>query len=318
MSGSGELHSIVGAGPVGTALARLLADRGREVRILTRSGSDPGIPGVTAHSVDATDADALSAAIAGSSALFNCANPGPYQRWTEHWPPLAAALLSAAERTGAVLVTAGNLYGYGRPAGPIAADTPLRPCDAKGALRKRLWEDALAAHEAGRIRTAEARSSDYLGPSLPTTSGLIARYAEATLAGRTSTVLADPDQPHSWTAIDDVAATLATLAEREDAWGRAWIVPTNAPRTVREVLTGLSSAAGAPPPRLRRMPRALLRAVGVVSPLLREVGGILYQFDEPFTVDDSRTRATYGLAPSSWDQLISDTALAWQRRAGRH
>src|SRR3712207_9184932 len=66
------------------------------------------------RSVDASDADALTAATRGAVALYNAVNPA-YHRWATDWPPVAAALLTAAERTGAVLVTMGNLYGYGRP-----------------------------------------------------------------------------------------------------------------------------------------------------------------------------------------------------------
>ena len=36
-----SLHVIVGAGPVGSATARLLAARGEQVRLITRSGSKP-------------------------------------------------------------------------------------------------------------------------------------------------------------------------------------------------------------------------------------------------------------------------------------
>jgi hypothetical protein len=36
---------------------------------------------------------------------------------TDRPPPLAAALLRAAETSGALLITTGNLYGYGAVAG---------------------------------------------------------------------------------------------------------------------------------------------------------------------------------------------------------
>ena len=80
--------------------------------------------------------------------MYNCANP-PYHRWPELWPPLAAAMLAAAERTGAVLVTMSNLYGYGPVDGPMTEDLPLRPTTAKGRVRAAMWHDALAAHQAG-------------------------------------------------------------------------------------------------------------------------------------------------------------------------
>ena len=70
-------------------------------------------------------AQRLTAIAGGATALYNCANP-PYHRWSTDWPSLAAALLTAAERSGAVLVTMANLYGYGPVDAPMSEDTPLR------------------------------------------------------------------------------------------------------------------------------------------------------------------------------------------------
>ncbi|BEH02685.1 NAD-dependent epimerase/dehydratase family protein [Brooklawnia propionicigenes] len=317
MTATADLHVIVGAGPVGVALATRLAGEGHHVRVLTRSGRDLKVPEVESIAVDASDIAALTSRVTGASVLYNCANPGSYTQWEKLWPPLAASILSAAERSGAVLATASNLYGYGRVDAPMTRRTPLRPCDHKGALRARMWQQALAAHESGRVRVTELRSSDYIGPTLPVSSGLLARYADATLQGRTATVFADPDQPHTWTAIDDVAATLAVLGRDERAWGSAWIAPSNPPATVREVLRGLAEQIGAVEPRVRQVPGWLLRTGAITIPLLREVSGVLYQFDAPFIADGSETSDVFGIAPSPWHPLLAETARAWAERAGK-
>jgi 2-polyprenyl-6-methoxyphenol hydroxylase-like FAD-dependent oxidoreductase len=46
------LHVIVGAGPVGTATASLLADRGEQVRVITRRGTGPRRPEVELTAAD--------------------------------------------------------------------------------------------------------------------------------------------------------------------------------------------------------------------------------------------------------------------------
>ena len=156
-----SLHVIVGAGPVGTGTATLLAERGERVRVLTRRGGGPQHPAIERIAADASDADRLAALAEGAAALYNCANP-PYHRWLTDWPPLAAALLTAAERSGAVLATASNLYGYGPVDGPIIDSTPLAATHPKLKLRAQMWLDAEAAHQAGRIeplRCAPATTS---------------------------------------------------------------------------------------------------------------------------------------------------------------
>ena len=62
-----------------------------------------------------------------------------------------------------MLVTTGNLYGYGAVDGPMSEDLPLLSNTVKGQVRAKVWAADLAAHQAGRIRTAEVRGSDYLG-----------------------------------------------------------------------------------------------------------------------------------------------------------
>ena len=157
-----DVQLVIGAGAIGTATAQLLADRGERVRLVTRSGGGPEHPAIERVAADASDADALSRLAEGVAVIYSCAGPA-YPRWVTDWPPLATALLRAAETSGALLITTGNLYGYGAVDGPMTEDLPLQPNSEKGQVRVRIWNEALEAHRAGRIRTAEVRSSDYLG-----------------------------------------------------------------------------------------------------------------------------------------------------------
>src|SRR5688500_18244210 len=176
------LHVIVGKGPVGATTAGELVRRGHDVRILSRSGGLSSA-GIEHRQVDAVDADAVSEASRGAAALYIAVNP-EYHRWATDWPPVAAALLAAAERTGAVLVTMSNLYGYGRPSGPMTPQSPLSATDTKGRVRVAMWRDALAAHEAGRVRVTEARAADFVGPQVPAAHSHLGRQLPAVRKGR--------------------------------------------------------------------------------------------------------------------------------------
>ncbi|MGY1622650.1 NAD-dependent epimerase/dehydratase family protein [Geodermatophilus sp. SYSU D00965] len=302
------LHVIVGKGPVGTTTAELLATRGHRVRVLSRSGGTS--TGTVEHRrVDATDADALAAAAQGADALYNAVNPA-YHRWATDWPPVATALLTAAERTGAVLVTMANLYVYGRPAGPMTPDSPLAATDLKGVVRRRMWEEALAAHEAGRVRVTEARAADFVGPQVPAEHSHLVRQLPALRRGRRAWVVGDPDAPRSWAYLPDVAATLATLGTDERALGRAWHVPSAPPRSQRQALTDLAAALGTPAPRVSRIPWTVLRGIGLVSPVMREVVDVRHQFDQEYVIDATATTATFGLTATPWDEVVAATAGA--------
>jgi nucleoside-diphosphate-sugar epimerase len=165
------------------------------------------------------------------------------------------------------------------------------------------------------VRVTEARASDCIGPSVTEAHGVLPVYAAATLAGKSAPVLADPDQPHTWTAVDDVVSTLIALGVDDRAWGSPWLVPSNPPATVREVLRELGARAGTGEPRLRRVPRLALRAGGLAVPLAREALGVLYQFDRPFVADTSETSNVLGVRPTPWTQVLDATAPAWRARA---
>ncbi len=66
-----------------------------------------------------------------AAVIYNCVNP-PYDRWVELWPPMAQAFLDYAERTGAVLATCSNLYGYGPVDVPMTEDLPLAATGDEG------------------------------------------------------------------------------------------------------------------------------------------------------------------------------------------
>ena len=263
-------HVIVGAGPVGTELATLLANFGKQVTVVTRSGGGIEHSAVTRVAADASDPDALSVAADGAAALYNCANPGDYTAWQRVWPPLSASILGAARSTGAVLVTAASLYPYGPVSVPMVEGMPDLATDQKGRLRARMWADALAAHRAGEIRAVEVRGSDYMGVGIGK-NGHVSRNVPRALAGKGVRVIGDPDAAHAWTDVLDMARTLAAVAGEPDAWGKVWHAPTNAPRSQREAITDVLASVGKPAVSVKALPMPAMRLAARFSPMVREL-----------------------------------------------
>ncbi|MGL5818570.1 MAG: NAD-dependent epimerase/dehydratase family protein [Phycicoccus sp.] len=307
-----QLHVVVGAGPVGTAVALLLAEQGRRVRMVSRSGRGPEHPAVERVRLDATDVEALTRSTVGAQVLYNCANPA-YHRWASDWPPLASALLETATRCGAVLATVGNLYGYGPTDHPMRESDPLRALGTKGRVRAQMWRDALAAHQAGRVRVVEVRGSDYFGPGV-IESHLGERIVPKVLAGRSVRVVGDPDAPHTWTYVPDVARTVVTMSRTERTWGRAWHVPSLPPRSARSMVLDLCRAAGVSPVFVGSVPRLALLAGGLFVPQLRELRETLHQFDRPFVMDSSAATAACGIEPTPLAEALAATVAGYRER----
>lgn len=304
-----NLHVVVGAGPIGSAVAELLAAQGEPVRVVSRSGRGPEASGIERVAADAADPSLLTELCGGAVALYNCANP-PYHRWASDWPPLAASLLGAAEATGAVLAVCNNLYAYGPVDGPMSEDLPLAATDTKGRVRAQMWQDAVSAHQAGRLRVTEVRASDYVGPNAQ--SHLGDRVVPRVVAGKSVRVLGSADQPHTWTYTRDVARLLVTVAADERAWGRAWHVPSNAPRTQRQAIADIAQVAGVPGVAVKTLPTWVLKATGVAVPVMREIAEMIYQFERPFVLDSSAAERTFGLAPTPWADVLADHVEAFR------
>ena len=296
-------HVIVGAGAVGSATALLLAERGEHVRLISRRGTGPTHPAIEAVAADATDAERLSKLAAGAVALYNCASP-QYHQWFTDWPPLASALLSAAERSGAVLTVMSNLYGYGAVDGAITAQTPFAATHPKLRLRAEMWKEALAAHNSGRIRMTEVRASDYIEAN----SLISTAIGKPLLAGSRAYAPGPLNVPHSWTSIADCARTLAAVAADERAYGQAWLVPTNPALTIRELATRFAEANGAPKAKLTAIPYSVMWAAGVFSPMIKELRTTRYQFTRAFVIDSTATTDAFGLEPTPMDAALRDAA----------
>jgi len=296
-------HVVVGAGPVGKALAELLANDGQDVIVITRSGSGPTHKNIKRVAADVSDLSKLLEIAPSAVAIYNCVNP-PYHRWAQEWPPIATSFLGYAEKTGAVLVTCSNLYGYGPVEVPMTEDLSLNAPGVKGKVRAQMWLDAKALHDAGRIKATEVRGSDYVCAGDQSRVG--SRVMPKILAGKPAQVLGDIDVKHTWTYPLDVARLMQIVATDSKAWGKAWHVPSNEPKTQQEIVNELAAVAGIKNPKLSPVPNVMWNLLALFNPLIKALKETAYQMQRAYILDDSAARKAFGMQPTSWKQILND------------
>ena len=311
LMGEDRLHVVFGTGQVGHALAAVLAGRGLTVRVVSRHRPPELADGIDWRAADATDRDAAGDAAKGAAVVYQCLN-APYTQWPERFPPLQRGVLAAAERSGALLVSLENLYGYG-PAGgkPMTEDLPLAATTVKGRTRAAMTAELLAAAGAGRVRVAIGRASDFFGPGVTQGSVLGERVFGNALAGRRADFIGHPDLPHTYSYVPDIAAGLATLGTDTRAAGQVWHLPGPATGTTRELLDLVAAEVGHPV-GVRSVPKLAVRALGLVNPMMKELAEISYEFDEPFVLDTSKYESAFGTAGTPLAAAIAAT-VAWYR-----
>ncbi len=65
--------------------------------------------------------------------------------------------------------------------------------------------------------------------------------------------------------------------------------------------------------RLSSVPRWMVHASGIFIPLLREVDEMMYQWDEPFVINDRRFRERFQQEPTDVDEAAAAT-VAWAQQ----
>lgn len=299
------LAVILGAGPVGRTVGKIFAERGVAVRYVTRSGRP--VAGAESVAADVRDAQQLAKAATGATVLVHAVGI-PYQDWFQQFPAIQTAVLTAAEKTGAVAVFAENLYSYDASVLPLSEATPEVPPTRKGALRLALTKQWLEAHRAGRIKGVSVRASDYWGPGATRSanSHVGSRFFPEFEAGKPVAFLGNPDARHSYTYLPDYARALVDVALDAESWGRVWIAPSMAPITARTVANLFASEAGRSV-KVGKLPKALLQFLGLFNPMMKEVLEMLYQFEKDFTVDASAFEARFGWKATDLNQAVKET-----------
>ncbi|MEN9294108.1 MAG: hypothetical protein RIT31_873 [Actinomycetota bacterium] len=304
------IHVVVGSGTVGTHLAKRLGETGESVLLLARTTNPAELKNVKRIQADAASFSSLIAAAPKADYIYNCVNP-PYNKWEELWPPINKALIELAKKTGAVLVTCSNLYGYGPYNGVLTEDLPLNATWKNGRVRADMWLKLKELHDAGEIRATEVRGSDYIAASDQSRMGdrVVPRLKE----GKSVQLLGDLDKLHTWTDPEDVAHLMMVVAKEEIAWGKPWHVPSNGPMTQRHVVRDIALELGVKDPKVSSVPPLLEKLLGTLNPVIRELRNSTYQFNEPFIMSDEKSRRAFGLKPKPWETVITDLVNQYNR-----
>lgn len=289
-----ELHVIFGTGPLGRSVAEELVLRGKQVRMINRSGKAERVPqGVEVVAGDAYSLEFTRRVTQAAAVVYQCAQP-EYHRWAQEFPALQASILEGAAANKAKLVIADNLYMYGDPNGqPIREDSAQNPQTKKGNVRKAMADAALAAHKAGKLQVAISRPSNYFGAAYEISGNMIFKPA---LAGKAMQWIGRIDQPHSFSYIPDAGKGMAILGTSEQAWGQVWIPPVQPALTQGEFAARIWQAAGqGGKPKVQVMGRLMMGLGGLFMPLVREGYEMLYEFEKPFVADSSKFERTFGV-----------------------
>lgn len=257
-------------GMLGSATARAMAMAGHEVTVLQRGDSALPYPQIRA---DICDAAALAEACRGQEAVVHLAArvsiTGAWREFERTNVQGTQALLKAAQHAGVqrfVYVSSPSVAHAGQSIVGGGADR----ADPKAARSSYSRSKAIAEN-------LVLAQSDFacvaIRPHLvwgPGDEQLVGRIVDRAQRGRL--VLIDRGAALiDTTYVDNAADALVAAVERApEIHGRAFVVSNGEPRTVRELLSAIATAAGAPAPT-RQVPAIVARTAGRVIETLWQV-----------------------------------------------
>jgi nucleoside-diphosphate-sugar epimerase len=304
---------IGGNGRLGQVLAAALVAAGWRVHAQVRRLPDRTVPGVHWIDTPLSETAHIAQAVHAADVVIHAANP-LYTQWRTEARALMQQAIDVARRLSALMMFAGNVYNFGaRMPEILLEDTAQNPTTRKGRIRVGLEKDLREAAGAG-LRSVTIRAGDFFGgPGRGSWFDLVVvkslRKGIAIYPGPLHAV-------HAWAYLPDLARAFVMVAEKQSLLPMFTTLHFEGHSlTGQELLDALGRSArrqGLVLPnvalRQRSLPWPLLRAAGLVMPMMREIAEMRYLWSVPHRLSGQRLEQLVGKVPvTPLEQALDET-----------
>ena len=303
-----ELHVVLGgSGGVGRAVVTRLAQQGKQVRAVNRSGQIADLPdGVEIKASDALKRDDVVAACDEAAVVYHCVHP---KKDYSQFGPMTENIVAGAETANARLVMAASVYPYGKVDRPMTEDMPYKPEAPSGKYHAQASDIVMAAHGSGRVQATIGRASNYFGPhACRMWPGIDFKVA---IRDEKMQIIGKKEPLHTYTYVYDFADGLITLGERDEALGEIWHIPS-APTITTQTFLNILYAETGTKQNVQVGPKPILTIMSWFNADLRPALEVFYQFDRPFTIDHSKYEKAFGADTTAHEDAAAET-VSWAR-----
>lgn len=303
-----KLHTILGAGgAVGNQLLPVLQRNNEKIRLVSRKPNS--LPTAEAVAADVTNYEQTLNAVKGSDVVYLVVGLAYDIRvWKNSWPNIMTNVINACKETGSKLIFFDNVYMYGKVDGVMTEETPFNPCSKKGEIRAAIATQLLNEMKAGNVQAMITRAADFYGPVGFNTSVPNMLVFLNLKKGKKAQWLVNAKVPHSITYVPDAAEALYMLANRENAFGQTWHMPTaNNPLTGEEFIKEAANAMKAKD-NYSVISKTMMNIVGLFNRPIKESIEMVYQSEFPYLFDSSKFNKAFNFEPTSYQDGIKETA----------
>jgi UDP-glucose 4-epimerase len=275
-----------GAGFVGSALVRLLAERGYAVRVYDNlsTGSAELLEGTGAELVqgDVRDVDGLERAARGSDVVFHLAAgtgvvpsiEDPFGDFDLNARGTLTALWVARQVGAARFVFSSSNAPLGAGAYPASEEKPVAPLSPYGASKATGEAYCSAFHGAYGLEAVAVRFSNAYGPRSAHKSNVIPLFIRRLLEGQELVVYGDGSQTRDFVFVTDLAQGLLGAVEAEGIGGEVFQLASGVETSVNDLVSRLAELCGREPEVRREPPRPgeILRNYSLIEKARQRLG----------------------------------------------
>ncbi|WP_423066370.1 NAD-dependent epimerase/dehydratase family protein [Devosia sp. CN2-171] len=278
-------------GHVGHHIAKAFVAAGWDVTGFGRSNRHP-IAGVRFVKGDAEDVAAMRAAIGDIDVVVNALNL-PYHQWDKgRKEAQTERVIAAMGKSGKTLLFPGNIYNYAATDRVVTPDMAQHPQTPRGEIRvsvENLYRDAA---KRGDMQVLILRAGDFFGPESQGDWFDLVMLSEAK-KGKLQ-LMGTRGIGHAWAYLPDLGRAFEKLAWHRGELGAFENFHFAGTYVTPEQLGDAIVAAVPVPLKVSLFPRWTINAMGLVSPLMRELGKMAYLWEHPMELRDARLDAILG------------------------
>jgi len=312
------MQTILGAGGIiATELAKSIKENYTDnIRLVSRkpkkvNDTDELI------AADLLDKAQMAQAVRGSELVYITVGfPYSYKVWAEKWPILIKNAIEVCADEGCKLVFFDNIYMYSKDAlNGMTEEAPIDPPSKKGKVRADISKMVMDAHSAGKIQALIARSADYYGPGIKRNGILNETVIIPLSLGKKANWLGSAEYKHSFTYTVDAGAATALLGNTEDTFGEVWHLPTASnPPTGKEWVEMIAKELKVKP-EYRVASKFVMRILGFLVPIMRELVEMIYEYDRDYVFDSSKFENRFGFEPTPYSEGIKKSVKAQKQKS---
>jgi len=286
-----QVHVVAGAtGAIGSAVVSELRNRNLKVIAVERSKQAEGIEN---RKADLLDLNQTRTAFKGATQIYLCvAIPYDSKLWEAQWPVVIKNVIQVTLEEKAKLIFLDNVYMYGPSLKVPFNETHLQePITKKGKVRKQVADLVIKAINEDHLNATIGRSADFYGPKALSSTFYIS-FLENILKGKNPQSLAKLNVPHTYSFTLDNGRALVELGLCDSTSGQVYHLPVSRPVTVSEIMSIFNSTLNTHF-KATTVPGPILSVLSMMVPVIKEAKEMVYQFNNPYIMDDSKFRSQF-------------------------